>query len=97
MPRIERDYLGERELPDDGILIEQVGLQLPAAGQHAQGNRQIERRRLFRQFRRSQINHDPVLGPLESRIDDRPLDPVRTLLDRRLGQSDQHRFGQRAG
>jgi hypothetical protein len=33
----------KREFADDGILIEQLTLELPAAGEDAEGNREIER------------------------------------------------------
>ena len=60
-------------------------------------DRQIERSRLLRQLGRRQIDHDPILRPLKPGIHQRPLDPMRAFLDRRLGQPDQHGFRQRPG
>ena len=41
----------ERQFADDRVLFEEIARQLPAAGQHAQRDRQIERRGLLRQAR----------------------------------------------
>ena len=48
---------------------------------------------LLRQIARGKIDHDPILRADEPAVDDRPLDAMRAFLDRRLGQSDQRRFG----
>ena len=37
----------ERQLADDRVLVEQLALELPAAGENADGDRQIERAGLF--------------------------------------------------
>ena len=59
-------------------------------------DRQIERRRLLRQLGRGQVDDDAVLRADEAAVDHRPLDAVRALLDRRFGQADEDRLGQRA-
>ena len=87
----------EGQLSDHGVAIEPVGHHLPATGQQAQGNRQVERRGLLRQFRRGEVDHHPIIRPQEARVHHRPLDAVRAFLDRRLGKSDQNRFGKCAG
>ena len=51
----------------------------------------------FFEIGRGQVDHDAIDRPAVSRVDDRPLDPVRALLDGRLGQADQHRLGHRRG
>ena len=87
----------ERELADDRVLIEQLALELPAAGENADGDRQIERAGTLRQLGRGQIDHDAILRPHEAAVDHRPLDAMRALLHRLLGQADEHRLRQRAG
>ena len=44
----------ERELADDRVLVEQLALELSAAGENADGDRQIERPGALRQFGRGQ-------------------------------------------
>ena len=73
---------------------ERVGGDLPAAGQDPQCDGQIERGRLLRQLGRGQIDHDPVMGPGETRVDDGPFDPMRAFLDRLFRQAHQHGAGQ---
>ena len=68
---------------------------LPAAQQQPQGDRQVEAAGVLLEVGRGQVDHDAVDRPAESRVDDRPLDPVRALADRGLGQAHQHRLGRR--
>ncbi len=71
--------------------------ELPAAGEHAERDRQIERRGLLWQFGRGEVDDDAIVRPDEAAVDQRPLDAVRAFLDRRFGQADEDRLGQRAG
>ena len=72
-------------------------LNLPAAGENADGDRQIERAGTLGQFGRGQIDHDAILRPHEAAVDHRPLDAMRALLHRLLGQADEHVFGSAPG
>jgi hypothetical protein len=86
-----------RQFANDGVLIEQVGLQLAAAGQNAKRNGQIERPGVLGQFGRGEIDDDFILRPHEAAVDHRALHAMRTFLDRCFGQTDKNGFGQRAG
>ncbi len=57
----------------------------------------IERPGALRQLGRCQVDHDAILRPHEAAVDHRPLDAMRALLHRLLGQSDEQRLRQRAG
>ena len=87
----------ERELADDRVFVEQLAFELSAAGEHADGDRQIERAGALRQLGRGQVDDDAILRPDEAAVDHRPLDAVHALLHRLLGQADEHRLRQRAG
>ena len=52
-----------------------------------------ERSGLFGQVGRREIDDDTILRAREAAIDHRPFDPMRTFLDRLLGQPDQHGLG----
>ncbi len=87
----------EGQLADDGVLLEPVGGELPAGGEHAERDRQIERRGLLGQLGRGEVDDDAVVRAHEAGVDERPLDAMRALLDGRFGQADEHGLGQRAG
>ena len=84
---------GQGQLADDGERARPVKRDLPTAQEQAQRDRQVEPAGVFLQVGRGQVDHDPIDRPAVSRIDDRPLDPVRALLDGSLGQAHQHRLG----
>jgi hypothetical protein len=52
-------------VPDDGILLEAVGGQLPAARQDAERDGEIKRGGLLGKFRWREVNHHAIVGPLE--------------------------------
>jgi hypothetical protein len=45
----------QRQLADDRILLDQLAIHLPAAGENAERDRQIERGRVFGELRRGEI------------------------------------------
>ena len=49
----------------------------------------------LRQLGGGQVDHDPILGTQEARVDDRALDTMRAFLDGRFGKSHQHRLRNR--
>ena len=84
---------GEGQLADDGERAGPLEGDLAAAQEQAQGDRQVEPAGVLLEVGRGQVDDDPVDRPAVSRVDDRPLDPVRALADGRLGQADQDRLG----
>ena len=52
--------------PTTAYCVEQLGGELPAAGQHAQRDRQIERGGLLGQLGRGQVDDDAVVRPQEA-------------------------------
>ena len=87
----------ERQLADDGVLLEQLRRKLPAAGEHAQRDRQVERAGVLGQLGRGEVDDDAVARADEAAVGQGPLDAVRAFLDGRFGQADEDRLGQRAG
>ena len=83
------------ELADGSVLAQPLGVHLAAADQQAERDRQIERGGLLGQLGRSQVDHDPVIGPQKARIDDRPFDTMRTLFDGSIRKPDKNRLGHR--
>ena len=96
-PLVGRVVPSRASSPTTAYCVEPLGGDLPAAGQNAQGDGQIERGGLLGQIGRGQVDDDAVLRPLEAGVDDRPLDAVRAFLDGRLGQADQNGFRQPGG
>ena len=96
-PLVGRVLPSRASSPTTAYVLEPVGRDLPAAGQNAERDRQIERRRLLGQLGRGQVDDDAIVRAQEARVDHRPLDAVRALLDRRFGQADEHGLGQRPG
>ena len=86
----------ERELSHDGIVGQPLRRDLPAPGEDAEGDRQIERGRLLGQLRRGEIHDDPVVGAVESGVDHRAGHAVRALADGRVGHADEHGGGEGA-
>ena len=72
-PLVGRVRAVQGQLADDRVLGEQLGGDLPAADERAQGDRQIERGGIFGQVGRGQVDHDAALRALEARVDHRPL------------------------
>ena len=58
-------------------------------------DRQVEPAGIFLEVGGRQVDHHPINRPAISRVDDRTLDPVRTLPDGGLREADQHRLGLR--
>ena len=83
----------QRQFANHRIVFEAIGGELSTAGQHAQRDRQVKGGSLFGKLRRGQVDHDPIVGPLESAVDDRPFDAMRALPHGRLGQPHQNRLG----
>ncbi len=86
---------GQRQLADDRERAGPVEGDLPAAQQQPQGDRQVEAAGVLLQVGRGQVDHDPVDRPAISRVDDRPLDPVRALAHGGLRQAHQDGLGLR--
>ena len=57
-PLVGRVRAVEGQLADDGVLLEPLGGDLPAAGQNAQRDRQVERGGLLGQLGRGQVDDD---------------------------------------
>ena len=66
--------------------------QNPLSNQHAQRNRQIERRPGLFHIGRGEVYHRLRLWMPVPAVDDRASDPLDTLLDRRIGQSNNDRL-----
>ena len=84
---------GQGQLADHGEGAGPVEGDLAAAQEQAQGDRQVEPAGILLEIGRGEVDHHAVDRPAISRVDDRPLDPVRALADGRLGQADQDRLG----
>ena len=96
-PLVGRVVPSRASSPTTAYSCEPLGRDLPAAGQDAQRDRQIERGGLLGQIGRGQVDDDAVLRPLEAGVDHRPLDAVRAFLDRRLRQADENVLRQARG
>jgi hypothetical protein len=87
----------ERELAHHGVVVETFRGKLPAAGENAERDRQVERGGLLGDFRRGKIHDDPVVRAVEPRIDHGAGHAVGALADGCVRQADQHRGRQRPG
>ena len=96
-PLVGRVVPSRANSPTTAYCAEPIGVDLSAAGEDAQRDGQIERGGLFGQIGRGKVDNHAVLRALEARVDDRPLYPVRALLDGRLRQPDQDGFRQPGG
>ena len=92
-PLIGRVSPVRRQLADDGEGAGPLEGDLAAAKEQSQRDRQVEPARVLLQVGGGQVDHDPIDRPAVSRIDDRPLDPVRALAHRGLRQAHQDRLG----
>ena len=63
----------EGQFADHGVFVKTLVQDLPAGRQHAEANRQVERRGLLGQLGRGQIDHHPILRPHEAGIDQHRL------------------------
>jgi len=88
-PRGPRESL-QREFAHHGVVAEPFGGELAAAGEDAERDRQVERRRLLGQLGGGEVDDDPVVGPAEAGVDHRPGDAMRALADGRVGHADEH-------
>ena len=85
----------ERQFTDHRVILQPLRRKLSAPGEDAEGDRQVEGGRLLRQLRRGEVDDDPVVRPVEARVDHRPGDAVRALADRGVRQPHEH--GRRQG
>ena len=73
-------------------------VQLATGRQNAQGHRQVEAARIFRQIGRCQVDGDAlVIGELETRVLNGAAHPLARLLHLDIGQADQREAGQPIG
>jgi len=74
--------------------VESLRRELPAAGQDAEGDREVKGGRLLRQLGWGKIHDNSVVGPRESGVDHRPGDAMGALSDGGVGHADEHRCRQ---
>ncbi len=80
----------ERELADDERVARRPARHDPAGRQHAEGNREVERRAGLSHVGGCEIHGDAFLWELEPRVADRGLHAIAALADGRVRQSDHH-------
>ena len=80
----------KRELAHDGVVKQAVRRKLTASGEDAERDRQVERGSLFGQFGWGEIDHDPLVRPVKTRVDHRPGYPVRALADGGIRHTHEH-------
>ena len=87
----------QRERADDHQVVESVRRQDADRGEQPKGNRQIVRRAALAHVRRCEVDGDPALGKLETRVLDGAADPIAALPYRRVRQADDREGRETAG
>lgn len=88
---------GEREFAGKFMAGQAGRRNLPAGGEDAEGDRQVEAPGFLGQVGRGQVYGDAAGGVLEAGIDDRGTDAVACLANFGVGQADQGQSGQPVG
>ncbi len=88
---------GQRQFAGEFVIGQGRRRDLPAGGEDAEGDRQVEAPGLLGQVGRRQVDGDALAGKLEAGIDDGGAHAVTRLLDLGIGQADQRKAGQAAG
>ena len=78
----------QRELADSGVAVELLDRHLPGRSQQRERDRQVERRPLFLQARRGEIDGDLALRPVALGGANAAPDAVLRLLARAIGEPD---------
>ena len=80
---------GEREFADDDKIVELVGFDLFAGGEHSDRNRQVEARPFFFHVRRREVDGGLAHRKFVAGVGERGGDAVLGFLDCRVGQADE--------
>ncbi|MND81551.1 hypothetical protein D3C80_733530 [compost metagenome] len=88
---------GECQLAQAFDIQQRCGGYLPAGGEDAQGNGQIEAAAVFRQVRRGQIEGNAACGEFEAGVEHGAAYPVLAFLDRGFRQANQGQRRQAIG
>ena len=84
---------GQRQFADHDVVVQLVGLQLFAGGDHGHGDGQVETGSFLFNIRRGQVDGGASEGEGEPGIDQGGHDAVARFLDGGIGQADNHDDG----